>query len=100
MDWGSDRVLAAPRASVFGVCDERQPALRPMSLVTHLGQVPGISGTARSAATFRADPCISTEVPPNQGGRVVELLGERPQWPTPLPARSELPRGPDFPVTR
>jgi hypothetical protein len=25
---------------------------------------------------------------------VVELLGERPQWPTPLSARSELPRGP------
>ena len=29
-----------------------------------------------------------------QGRRVVELLGERPQWPTPLFARSELPRGP------
>ena len=32
MNWGSDRavLLAAPRASVFGVCDERRPALRPM----------------------------------------------------------------------
>ena len=41
-----------------------------------------------------------TALTPNQGGRGVELLGERPQWPTPLPARSELPRGPDFPVAR
>ncbi len=30
MNWGSDRVVFAPRASVFGVCDERRPALRPM----------------------------------------------------------------------
>jgi hypothetical protein len=31
---------------------------------------------------------------PKQGRRVVELLGERPQWPTPLSARSEFRAGP------
>jgi hypothetical protein len=31
---------------------------------------------------------------PREGRRVVELLGERPRCPTPLSARSELPRGP------
>ena len=50
MNWGSDRVVFAPRASVFGVCDERRPALRPMSLVTHLnkGRQASCPNSARS----------------------------------------------------
>ena len=63
MNWGSDRavLLAAPRASVFGVCDERRPALRPMG---H-GQILKEAGRQLVAAHGQAMPPLDGDRTPN-----------------------------------
>jgi hypothetical protein len=47
--------------------------------------------TESSRATL---PRMGKRKSPDPTGRVVELLGERPQWPTPLSAQSEFRAGP------